>query len=158
VAKLPEHGDDHQIADRKPALKPLLIAQRLGQQIQPNFEFLDDLRPTFLRPVLAAIEDVDVDQFEQHRLDAVQRSDQPGDGPHPLIEVARKQSLILKSEMNEDRAAFEQLHLLILVGRNLPERLFAEVIGRPRIHRIEQTDPVGPLDFFECPADAQIAD
>ncbi len=151
-------ADDHHVADRKAAFEPFLVAERLGKQLQPRLDLLDDLRPAFLRPLLAAVEDVDVDQLEQHRLDAVQRRDQPGDRPHPLVEVAGKQALVLKAQVDQDRAALEQMHVAVRECGHLPERLLVEIIRRTRVHRVEQSDPVGPLDLLERPADAQVAD
>ncbi len=48
----------------KRSFEPFLVAERVGQQLQPRFDLLDHLRTPFLRPLLAAVEDVDVDQLE----------------------------------------------------------------------------------------------
>ena len=159
MAQVAQHGDHHQVADGEAALEPLLVAERVGQQLEPRLDLLDHLRPPLLRPVLAAVEDVDVDQLEDHRLDAVQRGDQPGDRRASApFGVGRQQPLVAQAEVDQDRAAFEQLDLVVAIGRHLAERLLVEIVGRARVHRVEQADPIGPADLLERPADAQVAD
>ena len=57
-------------------------------------------------------------------------------------------------EVNQDRAALEQLDLVVAVSGHLAERLLGEIFLRPRLGHVEQADPVGPLDLLERPADA----
>src|SRR3954465_13387046 len=59
--------------------------------------------------------------------------------------------------MNQDRAAFEQLDFIVLVGRHLAERLAAEIFLRTRVHRIEQADAIGTADLLQSPADPKVA-
>src|ERR671911_1923258 len=59
--------------------------------------------------------------------------------------------------MNQDRAAFEELHLFVLIGRHLTERLFAEIVGWTRVERVEQLHPVRTADLLQRPPHAKIA-
>src|ERR671911_2311208 len=59
--------------------------------------------------------------------------------------------------MNQDRAAFEELHLLVPIRRHLTERLFAEIVGWTRVERVEQLHPVRTADLLQRPPHAKIA-
>ena len=66
-----------------------------------------------LGPRLALVEDVDHQQREDRRLDAVQRGDDPGDRAHPLRMVPGKKAFVLHPDMDQDRTALEKLDLVV---------------------------------------------
>ena len=74
------------------------------------------------------------------------------------ILVGWKQPFVVKAEVDQDRAAFEQLDLRVAIDRHLPERLLEEIFLRARVHRIEQADAVVAADLLQRPADAKVAD
>ena len=71
--------------------------------------------------------------------------------------IRRKKAIVLHPEVDQDRAALEKLHLVVPIGRNLAERLLAEIFRRPRLGHVEQADPVGAPDLLQRPADAKVS-
>ena len=64
MAKGPQHSDHHQVADRKAPLEPGLVAERIGERLQPPVNPLDDHRAA-LAPVVERYGEADVDEPER---------------------------------------------------------------------------------------------
>src|SRR5690242_20450670 len=123
-----QDGDHHEIADGEPvAFEPLLVAEPIRDALELQLSEILGPGTTELRPFLALIEDIDEEQVEDCRLDAVEGSISPLDCTKLSLLVPGKKRVALFTDILDDRAALEDPDLSIVEARHLIERLFLQI-------------------------------
>ena len=154
-----QHRDHQQVAGGEGvAVEPRLVAEPIGQVLEPLVDARLDRRPAHLRPRLVGLEDGHEREVHDRRLDRVERGEHPFDRARPRRRIARQQAAETLGDVEHDRARFEQRDVAVLLGRHLAERLARAVRRLLLLALGEIVDVVGLADFLERPAHAQIAD
>src|SRR5690606_8234315 len=75
----------------------------------------------------------------------------------PPVRIVGQQSRVPVGNMKDDGPGFEQDEIVLFVSGYLPERVPGTMFGLLGLVQCQIADGTGAADFFQCPADAQVA-
>ena len=157
---MPENLQDRghqQVGDGEPVLEVVASVEPIGEVREPLLRGLDRLRPAQLRPFRLGLENIDLDEVANMRLDRIHRREEPRRRTRPFVGIGRHQRFRPPGDMVEDRTGFEEHQPVFLIDRHLPEGLqTAIVLGRP-VLEADLPDLVGKAGLFQRPPEPQVA-
>src|SRR4051794_22180299 len=125
MAQEAQGGDHDEVADGEVvALEPALVAQPVGEPLELQPGEVGGALPAQLGPFLVLVENVDQEEVEDRRLDAVERRISPLNRAEPALRIGGQKRLAPFADILNDRAALENLDLAVAKARHLVERLF----------------------------------
>jgi hypothetical protein len=152
-----QHFHHHQVAGAERAVEPVGIAETCGKLAEPATDTVLDQRQAIRGPGLVAFPKFGGLDFEDRRLDRVERGEHPADRARPGIGIVGQQAGMMLGDVEDDRAGFEQDEIAFLIGGNLAEGMERQMRGLLHRGKGNEAHLIGQARFFERPANAGIA-